>query len=210
MENINIEYVEVEALNPSEYNPRSWDEKAIEDLQKSIKEFGFVDPIICNKNPARANVVVGGHFRLYVAKLLGIEKVPVVWVDIEDIEREKKLNLRLNKNVGTFDWLKVKNILSEEGLLEVGFSDAEIAMMNSLANEEIHVDESPLKHELSTYLEGSIKQIVLFFTAEQYEELIPRLEKLREQGDFKNYSELFLASIEEYENNHNSEDEELS
>ena len=205
MENINIEYVDVDALNPADYNPRRWDDKAVNDLKKSIQKYGFVDPLIVNKAETRSNIVIGGHFRLHVAKLLGFEKVPVVYVDVPDLEKEKELNLRLNKNTGTFDWFKLKDMLSEEGLLEVGFSSAELAMMNSMVNEEIKVDESPLKHELSTYLDGSIKQVVLYFSAEQYEELIPRLEKLRENGDFKNYSELFLAAIDTYEADNDTE-----
>lgn len=202
MKNINLEYVSVDVLKPAEYNPRVWDEKAAEDLKKSITEYGFVDPLIVNKNAARENILVGGHFRLHVAKLLGIEQVPVVYVDIEDIEKEKKLNLRLNKNTGQFDWLKMKDVLSEEGLLEVGFSQGELAMMNALASEEIKVDESPLKHELATYLEGTIKQIVLFYSAEEFDHIIPKVGEVMEEEGLKNHTEVFNKAFQEYYANH--------
>ncbi len=45
-------------------------------------------------------MVIGGHFRLKVAKDLGYTEVPVVYIDIPDIEREKELCLRLNRNQG--------------------------------------------------------------------------------------------------------------
>lgn len=99
---IEITQVKIEELNPSPYNPRKASDKEVEDLKKSITSFGLVDPIIVNSNPGRRNIIVGGHFRLRVAKELGFSEVPVVYVDL-DIEREKELNLRLNKNSGSWD-----------------------------------------------------------------------------------------------------------
>ena len=64
----------------------------------------MVDPIIANSAPKRKGTVIGGHFRLYVAGILGMAEVPVVWVDIPDEKKEKELNLRLNRNQGKFDY----------------------------------------------------------------------------------------------------------
>ncbi len=119
-----IEEVDINKLTPSEYNPRKASDKEWGDLRASLKKFGFVDPIIVNKNKDRENVIIGGHFRVEVAKKMGIERVPVVYVDL-DIERERELNLRLNKNSGQWDWGLLANF--DEGLLrEVGFSDNEM------------------------------------------------------------------------------------
>ena len=95
---LKVVYVKVEELKPADYNPRKWDEQAEAGLTESIKKYGLVDPIICNGSEARRNVVIGGHFRLNVAKKLGYSEVPVVYVNIPELEREKELNLRLNKN----------------------------------------------------------------------------------------------------------------
>ena len=96
--------VKVTDLIPSEYNPRKWGKDQVEQLKESIKRFGIVDPIIANSADDRRNVVIGGHFRLEVAKQLGYEQIPVVYVNIPEIQREKELNLRLNKNQGEFDY----------------------------------------------------------------------------------------------------------
>lgn len=120
-----IEYVAIGSLIPSEYNPRTWDDNAKEQLKESIRRFGLVDPFIVNSAPERKNILIGGHFRMAVAKELGIKTAPVVFVNIPDIEREKELNLRLNRNTGEFDW----NLLADFGetmLANVGFTSEEL------------------------------------------------------------------------------------
>lgn len=123
--NLAVTYQSVEKLNPAPYNPRKWNEDAIAQLTESIKSFGLVDPILVNSATDRKNIVIGGHFRLKVAKDLGIKEVPVVYIDIPDIEREKELNIRLNKNLGDWDY----ELLAEfdETLLSmIGFDSEEI------------------------------------------------------------------------------------
>ncbi len=123
--NINIEYIDINLLNPSAYNPRKHDKESEEQLKQSIERFGLVDPLIVNSSPERNNIVIGGHFRLKVAKQLGIDKVPVVYVDIPDIEKEKELNLRLNRNTGEFDF-KLLAEFDQKFLIDVGFSSEEL------------------------------------------------------------------------------------
>lgn len=120
-----ITYVPVGSLNPSTYNPRKWNEAQKNALKESITKFGMVDPIICNSAPERMNIVIGGHFRLAVAKELGFTEMPVVYVNIHDIEKEKELNVRLNKNLGEFDFALLKDF-GEEFLTEVGFTTEEL------------------------------------------------------------------------------------
>ena len=124
-EKLNIVEVSVNELNPSEYNPRKWDKQAIDGLTASIERFGLVDPIICNSAENRKNVVIGGHFRLNIAKKLGFIEVPVVYINIPDIEREKELNIRLNKNTGSFDWELLAKF-EENFLADIGFSSEEL------------------------------------------------------------------------------------
>ena len=120
-----IEHVSVEILKPSEHNPRRWPEDKTAMLRESIRRFGLVDPIICNGTPGRENIVVGGNFRLSVAKELGYEKVPVVYVKIEDIERERELTIRLNKNIGEWD-LDLLVAFDESLLQDIGFTSEEL------------------------------------------------------------------------------------
>ena len=122
---LKVHYIDIKKLKPTEYNPRVWDEKTTTDLKESISRFGLVDPLLVNNAPSRENIVIGGHFRLKVAKELGIDKVPVVYISIPDIEREKELVIRLNKNLGAWDWDLLKEF-DENLLADIGFTSEEI------------------------------------------------------------------------------------
>jgi ParB-like chromosome segregation protein Spo0J len=99
-------------------------DKQADDLRESIKRFGLVDPLIANSSKGRENILIGGHQRLAIAKELGFETVPVVFVELDEA-RERELNLRLNKNVGEWDWDLLAGFEIEE-LLEVGFDKREV------------------------------------------------------------------------------------
>lgn len=133
--NINIKYVPIADLRSASYNPRKHDTTASTQLKESIKRFGMVDPLIVNSAPNRKNIVIGGHFRLEIAKELKIERVPVVYVTISDVEREKELNIRLNKNQGEWDWNLLANF-DETFLSTIGFNSEEL-------DEVFGIDETP-------------------------------------------------------------------
>ncbi len=123
--NMRIEYVSIETLKPAEYNPRKWSKDAEVQLKESITRYGIVDPLLVNNAPMRSGIVIGGHFRLTILKEMGFTEVPVVYLTIPELEREKELNLRLNKNTGEFDWDLLAEF-DETFLTNVGFSSEEI------------------------------------------------------------------------------------
>lgn len=123
---LTIQHIIIKELNPAPYNPRKWNDQSTAQLTESIKRFGLVDPIIVNSATNRTNIVIGGHFRLKVAKDLGFSEVPVVYVDIPDEAKEKELNLRLNRNTGEWDFELLKE-LDIDLLLDVGFDDTDLA-----------------------------------------------------------------------------------
>ena len=103
-----IEKKNIMDLIPADYNPRKDlkpGDKEYEKLKRSIHEFGYVDPLIWNQQTGR---LIGGHQRLKVLKDMGIEDVDVVIVDMDE-EKEKALNVALNKISG--DWDKDKLML---------------------------------------------------------------------------------------------------
>lgn len=124
-QNITTVYVGIDELKKSDYNPRKWDEKQLGDLKASIKKFGIVDPAIVNSAENRKNIVIGGHMRIEAAKALGITEMPVVYLNIPDVEKEKELNIRLNKNHGEFDFSLLANF-AEDFLTEIGFNSEEL------------------------------------------------------------------------------------
>lgn len=145
MDSNNIQNIDVSLLRPAIYNPRKWSKDSTQQLTDSIKRFGLVDPIICNSAPNRDQVVIGGHFRLKIAKDLGYTTVPVVYVNIPEIERERELNLRLNRNLGDWDW-ELLSQFDESLLTDVGFTSQEI-------DEIFTFDPTPEQFDLQKELE---------------------------------------------------------
>jgi DNA modification methylase len=138
-----IVYVPIDSLKAASYNPRRVIESFIEKLMEGIKQFKMVDPIIVNSAPNRKNIIVGGHMRVIAAKRLGMKTVPVVYVNIPDIAKEKELNLRLNR-VGEWDFELLAKF-DADMLEHVGFSDSEI-------DEAFGIEDTPEQFNLEREL----------------------------------------------------------
>ena len=109
---MNIEKKNVKDLLPADYNPRKDlkpGDPEYEKLKRSIEQFGYVEPIIWNEKTGR---VVGGHQRLKVLTDMGITEVDVVVVDM-DTEKEKALNIALNKISGEWDTEKLALVIAD-------------------------------------------------------------------------------------------------
>jgi len=87
-----IRTMKLDDLTPAEYNPRKITKKAFRGLGRSIKDFGFMVPIVWNE---RSGNIVGGHQRFRHLKELGETETEVVVVDLDDKE-EVALNIALN------------------------------------------------------------------------------------------------------------------
>ena len=107
-----IEKMKTENLLPADYNPRKdlkpGDEE-YEKLKRSIEQFGYVEPVIWNKTTGR---VVGGHQRLKVLIDMGIDEVDCVVVEMDE-NKEKALNVALNKISGEWDKDKLTLLISD-------------------------------------------------------------------------------------------------
>lgn len=141
---LKITYLPINNIRPNEYNPRKWDQEAKDQLKESLKRFGLVDPFVVNSAPERLNIIIGGQFRWTVAKELGFETVPVCYVNIADLEKEKELNIRLNKNLGEFDFSLLSQF-DEEFLKDTGFESEELDI---IFEEEEKEEVFDLKKEL--------------------------------------------------------------
>ena len=117
-------------LLPADYNPRK-DLKPgdleYEKLKRSIEQFGYVEPVIWNKTTGR---VVGGHQRLKVLMDMGHTEVDCVVVELSE-EKEKALNVALNKISGEWDKEKLALLITDLQGVDfdvslTGFDPAEI------------------------------------------------------------------------------------
>ena len=116
---MDIRTIPIDQINPAPYNPRidlKPGDVDYDNLKKAISEFDVVEPLVMNM---RGNVLIGGHQRLKVLKELGYTSVDVSVVDLPE-DKEKTLNLALNKISGDWDTVLLKDILQE---LDVGSVD---------------------------------------------------------------------------------------
>jgi len=148
-----IEKLKTELLIPADYNPRK-DLKAgdpeYEKLKRSIEQFGYVEPVIWNKATGR---VVGGHQRLKVLLDMGITEVECVVIEM-DAEKEKALNIALNKISGDWDKEKLALLITDlQGadfdVSLTGFEPAELdALFKDSLKDGIHDDDFDVDAEL--------------------------------------------------------------
>lgn len=138
-------------LIPADYNPRKDlqpGDPDYEKLKRSMKEFGYVDPIIWNQQTGH---VVGGHQRLKILQYEGIKEAECVVVNLDE-EKEKALNIALNKISGDWDKDKLALLMtdlqaSDLDILLTGFDEDEISDL--LATEDdTHDDDFDVDSEL--------------------------------------------------------------
>jgi len=111
-----------DALTIPAWNPQIHDRKNIEDIKVSIKEFGYVDPIIVRKSDG---LVIGGAGRLMALRELWAEgwtgvdakAVPVIAIECDDVTA-KKLSLALNKIQSQPDLFLLSQLF--QSLIETG------------------------------------------------------------------------------------------
>jgi len=115
----------IKDLIGAEYNPRELTKDQYKQLKDSLLRFGVVDPVIVNKHPDRDNIIIGGHQRSKVWGDMGNDKIPTVELSLT-LDKEKELNVRLNKNTGQFDMDMLANNFDTEDLIEWGFSEGEL------------------------------------------------------------------------------------
>ena len=93
-------------LRPAKYNPRKITDDELKKLENGIKEFGMVQPIIINAD----NTVISGHQRIKACTGLGIATIPCIQLDLP-ADKEKALNLAMNKIGGTWDQRLLDSLL---------------------------------------------------------------------------------------------------
>jgi DNA modification methylase len=150
---MNIQNIKTELLIPADYNPRKDlkpGDAEYEKLKRSIEEFGYVEPVIWNKTTGN---VVGGHQRLKVLLDTGITEVDCVVVELTE-DKEKALNIALNKISGEWDKDKLTLLISDLSAADfdvslTGFEPAEIdALFKDSLTDGVHDDEFDVDAEL--------------------------------------------------------------
>jgi len=160
---MDIQEMKIDDLIPADYNPRKDlkpGDKEYEKLRRSIQEFGYVDTVIWNEHTGN---IVGGHQRLKVMKELGFQEVTVSVVDLDE-QKEKALNIALNKIEGDWDKGLLKDLLQD---IDTGDFDMSLTGFDNDELEKLMTDgeeftERPEKEFTEELLEEH-NYVVLYF-----------------------------------------------
>lgn len=129
--NLAVEYVRMDQLVPMVDNPRRND-KAIPKVMKSIQRFGWTNPILVRRED---KVIIAGHTRLAAAQQLGLDSVPVIWLDMDPVT-SRLYSLADNQLATVSEWDEpilanmLRGLMGEDGGLEdlgiAGFDSDEL------------------------------------------------------------------------------------
>jgi hypothetical protein len=176
------EWVPTSALTPWAQNPRKNDH-AVAKVADSIRRFGFASPIVAR----RANgEVIAGHTRLKAAIQLGIDKVPVRFVDLDPADAHL-LAVADNKLTEAADW---DDALLLDVLSAYSLPDAELAGFDSTELDRLAGDLGAV-NELTDDAFGGLptgdgpgqKVMTVYFTPEQFAVVTEALDRVADRVD---------------------------
>jgi len=122
-----IVYVQTERITPNPFQPREeFDAQGLEDLTRSIKEKGVIQPVLVRRKGDNYELIAGER-RLRATKLLGIPEIPVIVKDIEDrdslelslIENIQRQDLNPIEEARAYQYLVDKFGITQEAIGEV-------------------------------------------------------------------------------------------
>lgn len=198
-----IEQRKVADLTNWEDNPRSIVKEDFERLKKQIIKLGMYKPLLINAD----NIVLGGNMRLRALTDLGAKEVAVTVVDATDPATMLEYALSDNDQVGVTDDLKLAELVHlspiDTSLYKVQSNI--LRPLESIVNPPDpstlgggdDVDKSDLDESLDTYLNGNIKQIVLYYDNEQYGKVVDQLTNLGERFGIEDNTGIITKLIED-------------
>lgn len=144
-----IQKIAIDKITPAGYNPRKDlkpGDPEYDKLEKVIGEFDLIEPLIWNK---RTGNLVGGHQRLKILRARGDKEVEVSVVDL-DPEKEKVLNLALNKTGGDWDYPLLKDLLQE---IDTGAFDMDLTGFGQDEIEDLMTQFNPVDEDTQPRLD---------------------------------------------------------
>ena len=145
---LQIEWVDIDTLSAYEHNPRLIPERAILAVADSIREFGFLQPIVVDEE----GEIAAGHTRLLAAYRLELKQVPIVRVQHLTPAQIRAYRLADNRT-GEYTGWDMKILAQEVVVLEdepiPGFEDNELAILRTFVH---NIDNIPVKPGEGTHL----------------------------------------------------------
>ena len=179
-----IVFRHTETLKPYENNPRQHSEAQLDRLVRSIKEFGFTNPILidddCN--------VIAGHGRLLAAELMGLAQVPTITLGHLTAEQRRAYVIADNQLALNSTW--DDDVLQAElqALGEAGYDLTLLGWGDDLPTFGEDIDLSALDDmdddPTAELADGVMKAIQIEFRPEDYEEAKALVEAARKRGEY--------------------------
>jgi len=133
-----LEKRNIKDLKDFHKNPRKLSKKSFENLKTSLEKFGLIDKPIINTD----NVLIGGHQRKNVLQKLNIQEIECYVPDHALNEKEmEELNIRLNKNIGEWDFDILANEWDTDDLVAYGFDTKDFDIQVPDLPEDIELNE---------------------------------------------------------------------
>lgn len=135
---LKIEYVGIDTIKPYAKNAKLHPEEQVEQIKKSIQDYGMNDPIAVWNNE-----IVEGHGRLMACKELGMETVPIIRLDDLTDDQRREYMLVHNKTTmnSDFDFEILTEELVDLPEFDAGFYDFEVDFDED--NNPVKEDEAP-------------------------------------------------------------------
>jgi len=190
---MNIQEIEIYKLIPYHNNPRK--NQAVDKVASSIKEYGFQQPIVVDKNM----VLIVGHTRLLGAKKLGLKKVPIVIADLSNAKAKayRIADNRVNEDSG-WDNMLLQSELNE--LLDydidlnlTGFTTEELDSL--FAKEEIEITDPIDVMENESHLTNDVKMIQLFYEPEAEKRFREIIDMVKDNNNINNISDAVMYCV---------------
>lgn len=186
-------------LLPWDKNPRVLTTEQAKILKASLNVFGLVEIPVINSD----NTIIAGHQRVGLLQKQDPEQIIEVRVPSRPLTPDEfaRYNLTSNRNTGNWDWDMLANNFSEDIMRLAGFNDVDLQGILP----DLSVDNNPVPKDLETYNEGLIKQVVLYFSAKQYDDIYPRIISAVEKAGVEDVTALFIKLLHDYEGPDNPE-----
>lgn len=168
---IEITMRKIEELTPYENNPRNND-MAVDAVAESIKQFGFKNPVIIDKD----GVIVAGHTRYKAAKKLGITDIPCISANDLSDEQIKAFRLADNKTAELAEW--DEDLLGKEmsGIIDIDMSQFGFSVGEDELGEEVQDDKYTLKVNIPQYeITGDCPELSDMLDSSKADELIEEI-----------------------------------
>lgn len=159
---LTIVEVPIDELTPYENNANIHTNEQIDQIAASIEEFGFCDPIGIWEDADGSKVIVEGHGRALAAKRLGLDKVPVIYLNaLSDDQRRAYTHVhnQLTRN-SSFDFEILDRDITELDFDWDDFGFDVLALADSGEHEEPYLDDEPVsREEIDAYAEAADEEL---------------------------------------------------